>query len=109
MSLANLTPRELDVVGYCLGVIAEGKVIKHDSEFQTLFGIEVEQLRVVANAWPNVDDRDEVTALAINNSMCHLLGLLPKSQLRRRLSYTPDTVEHVFNKWLGQKASSAAS
>jgi hypothetical protein len=103
MSLANLTPRELDVVGYCLGVIADGKVIKHDSEFQTLFGIEVAQLKVVASAWPNVDDRDEVTALAINNSMCHLLGLIPKSEFRRRISYPPDTVELVFNKWQSQE------
>jgi len=106
MPLADLTPRELDVVGHCLQVVAEGKLIKHDWEFQTLFGIEVEELKVVAMAWPNVKDDNETVYLAINNSMNHLLGLCAKSTLRKHLAYQPDTVVAVFVKWRGQNRGS---
>nr|WP_315472291.1 hypothetical protein [uncultured Undibacterium sp.] len=106
MPLADLTPRELDVVGHCLQIVAEGKLIKHDWEFPTLFGIEVEQLKAVAAAWPDVNDQDEIVYLAINNSLNHLLGLFAKSTLRKHLAYQPDTVAAVFVKWLGRNPGS---
>jgi hypothetical protein len=106
MPLADLTPREMDVVGHCLQVVAGGKLIKHDWEFQTLFGIEAEQLKAVAMAWPYVKDDNEIVFLAINNSMNHLLGLFSKSTLRQHLAYQPDTVAAVFSKWRGRNPGS---
>lgn len=102
MPLSNLTPRELDVVGHCLRVVADGKLIKHDDEFQTMFGIELEEFLTVAAAWPEVNDADETVFLAINNSMGHLLGLIPKSILRKKLQYQPAIIEAVFSKWKKQ-------
>jgi len=102
MPLSNLTPRELDVVGHCLQAVADGKLIKHDDEFQTMFGIEIEEFLAVAAAWPDVDDADETVFLAINNSMRHLLGLIPKSILRKEMQFQPAIIEAVFSKWAKQ-------
>src|SRR5207247_11470498 len=61
---ADLLPEENALVLACLECVASGRVIPHDWEFQTLFGIEPAQVVAVADAWPNVDDSDEIVGLA---------------------------------------------
>lgn len=99
MPLANLLPEENALVRACLKCVAEGRVIPHDWEFQTLFGIEPAQLVAVADAWPNVDESDEVVELAINNSLNSLLGLVSDDLLSKHLDYEKSQVSAVLSKW----------
>ena len=92
MPLSDLNADELAVVCDCLRCIAEGKVISHDSEFQTLFGIEPSDVESVLRAWPHVDDADENVNLAINNSMNNLLGLVSKTRLESHLAFSREQV-----------------
>ena len=107
MPLADLTEEEKAVVFDCLKCVASGKVILHDWEFPTLFGIEVADLLAVVEQWPDVDDSQVTVSLAINNSMNHLLGY-PHGQHARWAEFMPVSqaeVSRVFQKWRGESVS----
>lgn len=101
MPLADLTERERTVILECLRCVAAGKVIKHDLEFHTLFGIEVTELISVLDAWPDVDESDTGVALAINNSMLHLLGYPHgyHDKWGSVMSIPLDEIAAVLHKW----------
>ncbi len=103
MPLADLDPQELEVIFACLKCVADGRVIRHDWEFETVFGIEVTDILKVVAAWPNVDEKDETVELAINNSMVNLLGY-PHGWHARWDSCTSvplSEIARVLNKWRG--------
>jgi len=83
--------------------VASGEVILNDWEFQTLFGITFCQLQGVASAWPVVDDSDEVTFLAINNSLNNLLGYPhgAEDKWKKYISASPAVVAQIFDRWRG--------
>src|SRR5207249_3204862 len=60
----QLTPKDIAVVGDALRLAADGPLFP-EWEFQTLFGIEREDVRDVAAHWPNVDMKDEITQMAV--------------------------------------------
>ena len=74
MALKDLTDDDKLVVQTCLDCIAAGDVILHDSEFETIMGIDVEEFLAVCKAWPAVDDSDETVLMAVNNGLNNLLG-----------------------------------
>jgi hypothetical protein len=104
MPLADLNDAEKHVVFECLKCVATGTVIKHDWEFQTIFGIEVAQLVAVVEAWPNIDDSDEVASLAINNSMNNLLGYPHgcHADWDKHMPIPLREIARVFQKWRGE-------
>jgi hypothetical protein len=108
MSLADLDPQEREVIFACLKCVADGQVIKHDWEFQTVFGIEVEDLLTVVRSWPNVDEKDEVVELAINNSMVNLLGYPHgwHAKWDSCMSFPLSEISRVLNKWRGSSVRS---
>ncbi len=105
MPLAHLTVEERNVVFECLKCVAAGKVIKHDWEFQTLFGITVSAFKKIAKAVPNIDDSNDKVMLAINNAMNNLLGY-PHSCHEEWQKYMPiplADIARVFTKWREDK------
>jgi hypothetical protein len=87
-----------------LQCVAAGTVIKHDWEFQTISGIEVTEFLAVVKAWPNVDDSNEITNLAINNSMIHLLSY-PQgcyAEWEKHMPISRVEIARVFFKWRGE-------
>lgn len=108
MSLADLSPEELEVVRICLECVVAGDVILHDWEFHTITGIDVEELRSVLAAWPAVDEGEEVVRLAINNSFNNLLGYPDEFQTpwEARIPVSKVEVARVFSKWRGGRISS---
>jgi hypothetical protein len=102
MALKDLDDSEKKVVRECLEAAVNGPFFP-DWEFRTLFGIEREQVRVVLDAWPDVDDANENVMLSINNSMNNLLGYPHgcDQQWHSFVSVSPDEVERVFSKWRG--------
>ncbi|NPC56025.1 hypothetical protein [Caenimonas soli] len=105
MPLVDLLPEENALVFACLKCVASGRVIPHDWEFQTLLGVEPAQVVAVVDAWPNVDESDEIVGLAINNSLNSLLGLVSDDLLRKHLAYGKSQIAAVFSKWRGSTSS----
>ena len=105
MLISNLTQEEIAVVYDCLKCVASGKVIPHDWEFQTLFGIDVSEFLEITEKWPNVDDTDVNVKLAINNSMNNLLEISDGEfgKWDNLISHTKEEVEKVFRKWRDEK------
>jgi hypothetical protein len=101
VSLANLTIEERNVVFECLKCVAAGKVIKHDWEFQTLFGITVLAFKKITKAVPNIDDSNEKVILAINNAMNNLLGYPHgcQDEWQKYMPIPSAEIERVFIKW----------
>lgn len=108
MPLVDLKEEERQVIYECLKCVASGTVIKHDWEFHLVFGIEVSELKKVFEAWPNIDDSNEVVNLAINNSMVNLLGY-PHGHhhaWEKKMPIPLTEIARVLNKWRGEKVGS---
>src|SRR5512133_4344993 len=67
-SLANLDKRERHIVGECLRAAVKGPFFP-DWEFETIFGLEREEVGQVLSSWPNVNETEDSVVRAINNSM----------------------------------------
>ena len=73
VDLRHLSSGDKTLVGQVLRAAVDGPFFP-EWEFHTLFGLTRSEVRAVADAWPNVDLTSENVALAINNSLNHLLG-----------------------------------
>lgn len=102
MTLKHLTERETDTVFECLRCVASGEVIPNDWEFQTLFGLEFEEVRQIAAALPSIDESDSIVRLAINNTLLHILEARANHKWSSYISVSPSEVERVFSKWLAE-------
>jgi len=69
----QLTPRDVAIIGDALRLAADGPLFP-DWEFQTLFGIERDDVRDVATRWPNVDVKDDIVQLAVLGSLNLFVG-----------------------------------
>jgi hypothetical protein len=102
MPLSDLTLAEQEVVRQCLHAAAKGPFYP-DWEFHTLFGVDRDAVVKVLAAWPRVDDSEEDTLLAINNSM-NLLFMYPhgcEAVWEDYFSVPLKEIERVFLKWRG--------
>jgi hypothetical protein len=73
MDLGQLSDGDKALVGQVLRAAVDGPFFP-EWEFHTLFGLTRSEVRAVADAWPNLDLTSEDVALAVNNSLNHLLG-----------------------------------
>jgi hypothetical protein len=64
----QLMSKDITAIGEALQLAADGPLFP-DWEFQTLFGIEREDVRRVAAEWPNVDMKSENVACAVLGSL----------------------------------------
>lgn len=100
MSLDSLTPAERQTVFECLRAATEGPFFP-DWEFETLFGLQRDQVRRISAAAPDIDDSREEVAIAINNAMSNLLGY-PHHQnatWSQFVSVSQAEADRVFSKW----------
>ena len=104
MPLADLNESERGIVRECLGAVVEGSLFP-EWEFHTLFGIEREELRVVFESWPRIDENNESVVLAINNSLNNLLGYPTQTDQEwpKFISASRQEVKKIFDKWRGEK------
>lgn len=101
MSLQGMTQAELEVVKECMQCIADGKIIKHDVEFETIMGIDVNELNAILEEWPAVNESDHKVQAAISNSMNNLLGYThgKLDGWEEYMGSSRDEVSRVFKKW----------
>lgn len=98
--LEDLPEREREIIRRCLIEALNGPLFP-DWEFQTLFGLEREDLQEVVDRWPDLDSSQPMDHLAINNSLNNLLGY-PHGQwdsLMMRIKATREEVVQAFSRW----------
>lgn len=108
MALNDLTETETEIVFACPRCVAAGDVILNDWEFRILFGITFDKLEEVVRRLPDIDESDETTMLAINNSLNHLLGYPHRREARflAHVGVPKQEVARIFAKWRGGRAGS---
>ena len=99
MALTGLNETDRGIIHRCLRASAEGPYFE-DWEFDTLFGVTRDELRVVVAAWPNVDESNEVVALSINNALANLLSYPhgKGDQVVNDVGKLAE-IEHAFRTW----------
>jgi len=105
VALSDLDAKEREVVLECLRAAAAGPFFP-DWEFQTLFGVNRDDVKTIVDAWPSVDEAQENVSVAINNSMNNLLGY-PHGREKdwpRYISVPPTEVRRIFDKWRHDKS-----
>jgi hypothetical protein len=102
MGLSALTDAERELVHRCLRAAVEGPFFP-EWEFHALFGVSREEARAVLEAWPSIDDTDEVVFRTINNALNNLWGYPhgERDAWDLMIGVAPDEVSRVFAKWRG--------
>ena len=104
-----LTDREADIVRAALRASVEGPFFP-DWEFQTLMGVERDEMRSVLDAWPQVTDA-EIADLAINNAFNNLIGY-PHDEWEAWARYSDanrEELARVFSRWRSERGMSRPS
>lgn len=107
MALKELNKGEQQVIFECLRAAAEGPFFPN-SEFHTLFGLEREEVKQIADEWPNIEEAAESVVVAINNSINNLLGYPHRREdvWSNYISVQPEELYLIFAKWRGEPVSS---
>jgi hypothetical protein len=112
--MSELSNEEIKVVQECLKAAAYGPFfIDKDSKFgpfweiHSIFGLTMEELRAIADNFPNVDMNAEDVKLAINNSFNNLLGYphgCSEETWSKYISVTKKELYRLFAKWRNDKS-----
>ena len=113
MSKIELSNDEKNIIKECLTASAYGpffisKNAKSDPfcEIHSLFGLKMDELRKIADKFPEVDLEDEEVRLAINNSICNLIGY-PHNRSGetwfKYISVSKEELNQLFKKWRNVK------
>jgi hypothetical protein len=113
MTKQILSDDEIGVIKECIKAAAYGPFFidegaKDDPywEIHPLFGLTIDELRNIADAFPNGDLDNEKVELAINNSINHLLGYphgCSEEIWKTYISVSKDELEKIYLKWTGEK------
>ncbi len=113
MARKALSDDEIKVIKECVKAAAYGPFFidegaKDDPywEIHPLFGSTIDELRQVADAFPNLDLENEKVELAINNSINHLLGYphgCSEEVWKKYISVSKNELERIYLKWTGDK------
>jgi hypothetical protein len=112
--MSELSNEEIKVVQECLKAAAYGPFfIDKDSKFgpfweiHSIFGPTMEELRAIADNFPNVDMNAEDVKLAINNSFNNLLGYphgCSEETWSKYISVTKKELYRLFAKYRNDKS-----
>jgi hypothetical protein len=86
MDFDRLSAKDKATVGEALRAAADGPFFP-DWGFHPLFGLEREEVRAIADAWPKQAASQEDVELPVNNSLNNLLGY-------------PHHIEIVWSQWI---------
>lgn len=101
MPLINLTKNEKEVVFECLRAALNGPFFD-DDDFHILFGFHKNEMIKIIDCLPNINDSDEITKRAINNSINNLIGF-PHNKEKYwddYISVSPTELESIYKKWI---------
>jgi hypothetical protein len=100
MPFKNLTKKEKEVVVECLKASVNGPFFD-DDDFHMLFGLYRNEVLPIIEGLPDIDDSDELTMRAINNSLNNLIGFPHNKEedWGKYISVSPAELEKIFKKW----------
>jgi len=100
MPFIDLENKERKIVYECLYAVVYGPFIPNH-EFHSLFGIEREDVKLILDMLPDIDDSILNAKLAINNSMLNLWGYPHEceTEWQNWLSVAPSEVFRILEKW----------
>jgi hypothetical protein len=104
-SLARLSQREVAIVRECLVAAIQGPFFP-DWEFQTLIGLEREEVQTVLAHWP-ASPQSEAQLIAVTNVLSNLLSY-PHGEWdvwSRYISADPQEVATLLERWSGFDAT----
>jgi hypothetical protein len=96
ISINLLEPDDIALIRRCLQAAAEGPFFP-DWEFSTLFGLTREQVKAVAEQWPE-NAAERTTEMAVHNSLANLWGY-PHGQegrLEEMVSAGPERIRKLW-------------
>lgn len=103
MAFEQLLNKEQTIILQCLTAILESNYID-DAEFQTRLGIDRKELQAVIRSWPNLNDTDQTSniALAINNCMNEVCNgiAIPGHEWKNWFEASQKEVEGLYSKWV---------
>jgi hypothetical protein len=107
MHLERLSKRDSQTVGELLRAPADGPFFP-DWEFHTLFGLDRDQVRKIADDWPLATAPPENVVLAVNNSINNLLGYPHRKNNAwgKWISVDQNTIRDLFDRLRGQPGES---
>jgi hypothetical protein len=86
---------DVEVIRQCLWAAVDGPLFE-DWEFDTLFGFHRDEIRRIAEAWPNWDDDDEQRS-AVNSTLNTLVSYpLSRREWQNYISPTEPEVRRVY-------------
>ena len=99
MDLDSLSDLDKGIVGQALRAAANGPFFP-DWEFHTLFGLERDRVREIADAWPKQVAPPEEMTVAVNNSLNNLLGYPHgiDAEWSHWISVDPNQLNELFNR-----------
>jgi hypothetical protein len=105
----NLSEQEREIIGECLKAVAYGPFFIDSKatddpywEISTLFGLTINELRMIADNWSKADMSCEKSRVAVNNCLVNLLGYPHGSSQEvwsKYISVSPDELERILQKW----------
>jgi len=97
-----LTQRQIDIIGEALRAAAYGPFFP-ETEYSAIFGIEKEEVALVAEEWPVVVKATEIKSIAVNGALNNLTGYPIKEKHYEvwsdYLSVDRAELLKVFNAW----------
>ena len=96
----SLDKEEMKIIGECLKATVHGPFFP-DWEFNSLFGLEREEVKEIAEAWPNIESNTLKLSAAINGAFNNLIGY-PHGKWKQwgeYISISSEELELLFNKW----------
>ncbi len=113
MAKEVLSDHEFKVIKECVRAAAYGPFFidegaKDDPywEIQPLFGLTIDELKEIADTFPNLDLENEKVELVINNSINHLLGYphgCSEEVWKKYISVSNNELEKIYLKWTSEK------
>jgi hypothetical protein len=101
MAFENLSAKEQEIALRCMRATA---VYLDDSEKSSRLGMEADELNLVMEQWPNIDDHEEggIGFLAINNCMNEVCNgfRIADEDWRNWFDVPLADVRHTYRKWL---------
>ena len=101
MSLAKLSDNERKIIFECLNAISKGNFLEH--EHHARLGIDLEELKQIVAAYPNIDDSDDNSneVLAINNCLnevCHGISFSDR-EWSEWFTFNKSEAYDIYRKW----------
>ena len=96
--MTTLLPSDTTLIGECLSLVVDGTEFR--GEFHSVMGMQVEEAREIARAWPNVGQLDgDTVALFVINALVNLWSYPIGDAMKARLPASRAELKALLDRW----------